>query len=170
MRAIRWLHVLLVRLDLLKAETLADKTRHTSPAAVVIELPPEAAPAVVAPVKAAQQQPKPRAPRKPAAPKVPKVKAPKPAPAVDHALAVKRELLNLVADALGNAPVEPDAEKPKVTIAANGSTYTIRNTVGALTEFQTRLEKLQTAIKVPGVPLAARSFKVHAPTLEKKTP
>ncbi len=158
MKAIHWLHALLVKWDLLKASTLP------APSAAVIELPPEAAPVIVAPTR----QPKPRAPRKPAAPKVPKVKAPKPAPVISHAQAVKVELLNLVADALGNAPVEPDASKPKVTIAANGSLYTVRNTVGALTEFQTRLEKLQTAVKVPGVPLCARSFKVHAPSLEKK--
>lgn len=161
MKTISWLHALLVKWDLLKPETLADKSRHTSPAAVVLVAMPE---------RATPRPAKPKTPRKPAAPKVPKVRAPKPAPAVDHALAVKRELLNLVADALGNAPVEPDAEKPKVTIAANGSTYVIRNTVFALTEFQTRLEKLQTSVRVPGVPLAARSFKVHAPSLEKTTP
>lgn len=80
-------------------------------------------------------------------------------PAVNHAAeSIKAELLNRVADALGHAPSEYDPNVAKVTIAVNGSLFTIRNTVEALSEFQSRLEKLQTKIKVPGVPRAARKL------------
>ena len=84
--------------------------------------------------------------RKPKAPK----RARKPA-AVNHAAAVKVELLNAVAEALGRAPTEFNPELPTARIAVNGSLYTIRNTVEALSEFQSRLEKLQTTVKPIGV-------------------
>ena len=80
---------------------------------------------------------------------------------VNHAAAVKVELLNAVAEALGRAPKEFDLAAPKATIAVNGSLYTIRNTVEALSEFQSRLEKLQTTTKAPGVPSSLRKARVH---------
>lgn len=73
-------------------------------------------------------------------------------PAPSHAAVVKAELLNAVADALGRAPAELDPLQPKATIAVNGSLYVIHNTVAALSEFQSRLERLDTKTKAPPVP------------------
>lgn len=81
--------------------------------------------------------------------------------AVSHAEAVKIDLLNAVADAIGRAPEEIDESEPTARIAVNGSLFTIPNTVGHLTAFQTRLEKLKTTTRTPGVPLAARKFRPH---------
>lgn len=96
--------------------------------------------------------------------KAPKARAKRKPAAISHAAAVKVELLNAVADALGRAPVKYDPKSPKTTIAVNGSLYTIRNTVEALNEFQSRLEKLKTKVRVPGVPLSARSFPIYTPS------
>jgi hypothetical protein len=79
---------------------------------------------------------------------------------LSHAAALKIELLNATADALSRAPKEYDPKRPKATIAVNGSLYTIRNTVEALSEFQSRLEKLQTTSKPPGVPRAALKLRL----------
>jgi hypothetical protein len=115
---------------------------------------------------------KPRAKRKPAAaplPRAPKPasKAPKSKPAPSHAATIKAELLNAVADALGRAPAELDPASPKATIAVNGSLYTVINTVDALSEFQSRLEKLETKVKPIGIggrPLPTRQIRfAHNP-------
>lgn len=98
---------------------------------------------------------------KPARKAAAKRKAKRKASPVSHAEAVKRELMNAVADALGRAPTEINESAPKARIAVNGSVFILPNTVGHLTEFQTRLEKLQTTTKAPGVPLAARKFRVN---------
>lgn len=90
-----------------------------------------------------------------------KAKAKRKAAPLSHAAALKIELLNATADALSRAPSEYDPKRPKAKIAVNGSLYTIRNTVEALSEFQSRLEKLQTTSKPPGVPRAAIKFRVH---------
>ena len=82
-------------------------------------------------------------------------------PVVSHAAVVKTDLLNAVADALGRAPVELDPLQPKATIAVNGSCYVIRNTVDALSKFQSRLEGLKTTVKAPLVPKECLKFKIR---------
>lgn len=103
--------------------------------------------AVAKPARAKRKAAVRRKPVMPAAPVVPKARK----PAMNHAAAVKVDLLNAVADALGRAPAELDPMSPKATIAVNGSLYIIQNTVAALSEFQTRLEKLSTTVRSPGV-------------------
>lgn len=63
----------------------------------------------------------------------------------------KQALLDAVAEALAKAPAELDSNNPKATIAVNGSTYIVHNTVDDLSELQARLLKLKTKVKAPGV-------------------
>lgn len=74
---------------------------------------------------------------------------------LSHAEQVKRDLLNEVEVAMGNAPAEWDPTNPKVTIAVNGSEYRVFNSVQAIGELQSRLLKLKTTVTAPGVPRAA---------------
>lgn len=74
---------------------------------------------------------------------------------LSHAEQVKRDLLNEVEMALGNAPSEYDPKNPKVTIAVNGSEYRVFNTVQAIGELQARLLKLKTTVTAAGVPKEA---------------